>query len=98
MIHIETHCNIKYYIKDTAFNNLSYFKTVPIKTLKNELIESHKNEAFIYHRRKYSFTCRVINLWNSLSNEIVCCNTVNQFVHKLRAYDLSNFIRGQPFA
>ena len=46
----------------------------------------------------YSFTCRVINLWNSLSNEIVCCNTVNQFVHKLRAYDLSNFIRGQPFA
>ena len=29
--------------------------------------------------KKCSFSFRVINVWNFLSNGIVCCNTVKQF-------------------
>ena len=86
LIHKKIDCSL---INTFKFNN-----TVNTRGHAYKLVK----ESFRVDCRKYSFTCRVINLWNSLSNEIVCCNTVNQFVHKLRAYDLSNFIRGQPFA
>ena len=45
--------------------------------------------------KKYSFSLRVINVLNFLSNDIVCCSTVKQFACKLKMFDLSNFIRGQ---
>ena len=47
--------------------------------------------------RKFGFTFRVINMWNFLSNDIVCSNTVKQFVYKLKRFDLSSFIRGRAF-
>jgi hypothetical protein len=36
-----------------------------------------------YDLRKYFFTNRVVNIWNSLSNDIVLSTTVNQFKFKL---------------
>jgi len=32
-----------------------------------------------YDLRKYFFTNRVVNIWNSLPNDVVLCNTVNIF-------------------
>ncbi len=45
--------------------------------------------------RKFSFTCRVIDVWNSLNSEVVSSSNVKQFIHKLSLYDLSKFIRGR---
>jgi len=36
-----------------------------------------------YNIRKYSFCARVINIWNSLPNEVVEANTVNAFKNRL---------------
>ena len=36
-----------------------------------------------YDLRRYSFTNRVINIWNSLPNDIVKACTVNQFKNRL---------------
>ena len=47
--------------------------------------------------RKFSFSFRVINVWNCLSNDIVYCRTVKQFAYKLKRFDLSSFIRGRAF-
>jgi hypothetical protein len=44
--------------------------------------------------RKYFFCNRVVNVWNSLNDDIVCSRTVNQFVHKLYDCDLSSFLKG----
>ena len=47
--------------------------------------------------KKFSFSFRVINVWNFLSNISVYCSTVTQFVYKLKQFYLSSFIRGQTF-
>jgi len=36
-----------------------------------------------YNIRKYSFCARVVNIWNSLLNEVVEANTVNAFKYRL---------------
>ena len=42
-----------------------------------------QNSRAHYDLRKYFFTNRVTNIWNSLPNEIVKSNTTNQFKNKL---------------
>jgi len=36
-----------------------------------------------YDLRKYSFTVRIVNLWNSLLEYVISANTVNTFKNKL---------------
>ena len=36
-----------------------------------------------YDLRKYYFTNRVVNIWNSLPNHVVLCDTVNTFKSRL---------------
>ena len=42
--------------------------------------------------RKYSFSHRVVDLWNKLPSSVVECNTVNSFKHHV---DI--FLNGQGF-
>ena len=44
--------------------------------------------------RKYFFALRVIDIWNSLSDDIICCTNVEQFIYKLIPTDLSHFLKG----
>jgi hypothetical protein len=44
--------------------------------------------------RKFFFTCRVINMWNSLTNDIVCSRNLKIFVNMLHNVDLTNFLKG----
>jgi ribonuclease P/MRP protein subunit RPP40 len=36
--------------------------------------------------RKYAFSHRIINMWNSLPSNIIACNTVYSFKRKIDAY------------
>ena len=41
-----------------------------------------------------NFFCnRVVDIWNSLNNDIVNCTAIQMFAWKLKKYDLSKFIR-----
>jgi len=39
-----------------------------------------------YYIRKYSFSSRVVNMWNSLSNDMVEADTINNFKNCLDKY------------
>ena len=39
--------------------------------------------SYYYDLRKFSFTNRVIPIWNSLPNQVVCAETVNSFKNRL---------------
>ena len=46
--------------------------------------------------RKYFFTCRVIDVWNSLDNVIVCCKLFKDFNEKLKnSKHLECFLKGR---
>jgi hypothetical protein len=47
--------------------------------------------------RKYYFTHRVVNIWNSLPDRVVSAYNVRTFVNELHNVDLSKFIRGRAF-
>ena len=47
-----------------------------------KLVKNHVR----YDMRKYFFTCRIINLWNSLPAHVVHASSVNDFKNKLHAY------------
>jgi len=42
-----------------------------------------KNWSYIYDLRKYYFTNRALNVWNSLPNHVVLSDTVNTFKSRL---------------
>ena len=44
--------------------------------------------------RKYFFAFRVIDIWNSLPDDIICCTNVKKFIYKLKATDSSHFLKG----
>ena len=44
--------------------------------------------------RKYVFALKVIDISNSLSDDIICCTSVKQSIYKLKATDLSYFLKG----
>jgi len=39
-----------------------------------------------YNIRKYSFTSRVVNMWNSLPNDVVEADTIHTFKNRLDKY------------
>jgi len=41
------------------------------------------NQSFHYDARKYCFSARIVNIWNSLPNDVVDVNNVNQFKTRL---------------
>jgi len=41
------------------------------------------NSCLIYDLRKYYFTNRIVNIWNSLPNSVVTANTTNKFKNRL---------------
>ena len=41
------------------------------------------NQSFDYDARKYCFSARIVNIWNSLPNDVVNVNNVNQFKTRL---------------
>ena len=41
------------------------------------------NQSFHYDARKYCFSARIVNIWNSLPNDVVDVNNVNQFKARL---------------
>jgi hypothetical protein len=45
-----------------------------------------KTERSRYDLRKYSFTSRIVNLWNSLPDDIVASLSINSFKNKLDKY------------
>ena len=40
------------------------------------------------------FTMRTVNVWNSLSNDIVCCTSINIFVKRLKSFNILHFLKG----
>jgi len=42
-----------------------------------------KNKRFHYDIRKYSFSVRIVNVWNSLPNKLVEADTVDTFKRRL---------------
>jgi len=41
------------------------------------------NQSFHYDARKYCFSARIVNIWNSLPNDVVDVNNVNKFKARL---------------
>ena len=41
------------------------------------------NQSFHYDARKYCFSARIVNIWNSLPNDVVNVNNFNQFKTRL---------------
>ena len=44
--------------------------------------------------RKYFFALKVIDIWNSLSDNIICYTNIKQFIYELKATNLSHFLKG----
>ena len=57
-----------------------------VKRLNSEYKYKLLNKSFHYDLRKYSFTARTINTWNSLPNKIVDGESVNTFKTRLDKY------------
>ena len=53
--------------------------------VRNIVCNQYKLTQHRYHYdlRKFSFTNRVIPIWNSLPNQVVCAETVNSFKNRL---------------
>ena len=45
-----------------------------------------KTKRSKYDLRKFSFTSRIVNLWNSLPNNIVCADSTNSFKNRLDSH------------
>ena len=43
---------------------------------------------------KYFFCNRVINVWNSLPNDVVCCMSLSSFKYKLKDVNFQPFLKG----
>ena len=47
--------------------------------------------------RKFFFVNRVVNMWNMLSDDIICNRNVQIFVNKLRNVDFTSFFKGHTY-
>ena len=67
-----------YYDSEAAVKlNFNTFSTTRRNMYKLQKFMCH------YNTRKYSFCARVVNIWNSLLNDVVEANTVNAFKYRL---------------
>ena len=76
---------------DSSLHNAFVYNTFNTRGNDFKLV---KNRSHL-NCRTYSFVSRVINVWNSLSNNIVTSSSVCQFVNRLKTFDLTKFIRGR---
>ena len=51
------------------------------------------NHRFHYDRRKYYFSARIVNIWNSLPNHVVDVNYVNVFKARLDRFWMDQDIK-----
>jgi len=63
------------YDPDVSLNLMAYHSGTISRGNKYKLI----NDRFHYDLRKYYFSARIVNIWNSLPNHIVDVNSVNEF-------------------
>ena len=67
----------------------SYCKSVnlELELHKKSVTRGHNlklvNSRCHYDLRKYSFTVRVVNTWNSLPDSVISANNVNTFINRL---------------
>jgi len=62
-----------------------HLKTTGIQATQGNDLRIFKTR-FKYDLRKFYFTNRVVNAWNSLQNWIVMANSTNTFKHRLDIY------------
>ena len=67
LLHKDFDCNLHNFF---TFNSVLNTRDHTYKLVKNR---------FRIDCRKFSFSFRVINVWNCFSNDIICCRTVKQF-------------------
>ena len=78
--------------------NMSYYPKSNTRANKYKLF----NHAFHYDLRKYSFSARIVNIWNSLPNTVVDVDTVCPFkacldkfwMHQVVKYDFTADLTG----
>ena len=73
--------------------NMDNCLTLPMSNTRGNVCKLVKHYSRL-DTRKYFFAFRVIDIWNSLSDDIICCTTVKKFIYKLKATDLSHFLKG----
>ena len=67
--------------KDTeTFNNM--FKFNNVNCLRGNKFKVVKERCKL-NVRKYFFNQRIVDMWYSLLNKVVCCNTLNKFKNSL---------------
>ena len=47
--------------------------------------------------RKFVYAYRIVDIWNSLSNRVVACTTINSFVTNLKNVNMDNYLKGRAF-
>ena len=61
-------------------NNM--FKLNNLNCLRGNKFKVHKERCKL-NVRKYFFNQRIVDVWNSLPNNVVCCNTLTEFKNSL---------------
>ena len=74
-------------------NDLNMCRNVrPNFCIRGNMYKLEKQRVYL-DIRKYFFTC-IVNVCNSLANEIVCCKNINMFIRKLHFCKFLNFFKG----
>ena len=72
-------------------NCLEVSKDIVIRGNKYKLIKKRFRPGI----RKYFYCNRVVNVWNSLNDHVVCSRMLNKSIKKLSSVDLSVTLKGQ---
>ena len=81
---------IKIFIKDAEVSpNLRYYPKPNTRGNKYELL----NHTCHYDLRKYSFSARIVNIWNSLPNTVVDVDTVCLFKARLDKFWMHQVVK-----
>jgi hypothetical protein len=81
------HGNIKTCLNDN-------FVCENVKCTRGNVCKLYK-DRFRLDVRKYFFTCRVIDVWNSLDNNVVICKSVDKFACELKKMQIGQFFKGR---
>ena len=62
-------------------NDLNISRNVsPNLCIRGNMYKLEKRVRFYFDISKYIFTCRIVNVWNSLANDIACSKNINMFI------------------